>query len=119
MLGDKIKKYREAKKITQAEIAELLGVSPATVSKYEAGTLEPNIESIKKLSELFDVSIDELKEVFVRILSEMTRTSIKLVYVDKAEYKNNLYKDVCKEYVKDLNREINTVAKSIPNYLSR
>ena len=60
MLGDKIKKYREAKKITQAEIAELLGVSPATVSKYEAGTLEPNIESIKKLSELFDVSIDEL-----------------------------------------------------------
>ena len=62
---------------------------------------------------------NELKEVFVRILSEMTRTSIKLVYVDKAEYKNNLYKDVCKEYVKDLNREINTVAKSIPNYLSR
>ena len=60
MLGEKIKKYREAKKITQAEIAELLGVSPATVSKYEAGTLEPNIESIKKLSELFDVSIDEL-----------------------------------------------------------
>ena len=60
MLGDKIKKYREMKKITQAEIAELLGVSPATVSKYEAGTLEPNIESIKKLSELFDVSIDEL-----------------------------------------------------------
>ena len=60
MLGDKIKKYRETKKITQAEIAELLGVSPATVSKYEAGTLEPNIESIKKLSELFDVSIDEL-----------------------------------------------------------
>lgn len=62
---------------------------------------------------------NELKEVFVRILSEMKKTSIKLVYVDKAEYKNNLYKDVCKEYVKDLNREINTVAKSIPNYLSR
>ena len=50
MLGEKIKKYREIKGITQAEIAELLGVSPATVSKYEAGTLEPNIESIKKIS---------------------------------------------------------------------
>ena len=34
MLGEKIKKYREIKGITQAEIAELLGVSPATVSKY-------------------------------------------------------------------------------------
>ena len=60
MLGEKIKKYREIKGITQAEIAELLGVSPATVSKYEAGTLEPNIESIKKISELFEVSIDKL-----------------------------------------------------------
>ena len=60
MLGEKIKKYREIKGITQAEIAELLGVSPATVSKYEAGTLEPNIESIKKFSELFEVSIDKL-----------------------------------------------------------
>lgn len=60
MLGDKLKKYREAKNITQLEIAEIVGVSSATVSKYESGTLEPNIETIKKLSELFEVSIDEL-----------------------------------------------------------
>ena len=60
MLGEKIKKYREVKNIKQSEIADILGVSPATVSKYEAGTLEPSIESFKKLSELFEVSIDEL-----------------------------------------------------------
>ena len=46
--------------MTQVEIAESLGVKPATVSKYESGTLEPNIESLKKLAELFEVSIDEL-----------------------------------------------------------
>ena len=60
MLGEKIKKYREMKNIKQSEIADMLGVSPATISKYEAGTLEPSIESIKKLSELFEISIDEL-----------------------------------------------------------
>ncbi len=60
MLGEKIKKYREEKKITQVEVAEVLGVKPATVSKYEAGTLEPNIESLKKLAELFEISVDEL-----------------------------------------------------------
>ena len=60
MLGEKIKKYREEKKITQVEVAEILGVKPATISKYEAGTLEPNIESLKKLAELFEVSVDEL-----------------------------------------------------------
>lgn len=60
MLGEKIKKHREEKKITQVEVAEVLGVKPATVSKYEAGTLEPNIESLKKLAELFEISVDEL-----------------------------------------------------------
>lgn len=60
MLGKKMKKYREEKKMTQVEVAEILGVKPATISKYEAGTLEPNIESLKKLAELFGVSVDEL-----------------------------------------------------------
>ena len=60
MLGEKIKKYREEKKMTQMEVAEVLGVKPATISKYEAGALEPNIESLKKLAELFEVSVDEL-----------------------------------------------------------
>lgn len=60
MLGEKIKKFREEKKMTQIEIAEILGLKPATISKYETGILEPNIESLKKLAELFDVSIDEL-----------------------------------------------------------
>ena len=60
MLGDKIKAYREKRNMTQNEIAEILGVRAATVSKYEAGTLEPNIESIKKLSETFGITVDEL-----------------------------------------------------------
>ena len=60
MLGEKIKLYRENKKMTQLEIAEYLGVKPATISKYESGTLEPSIESLKKISELFGISIDDL-----------------------------------------------------------
>lgn len=60
MLGEKIKSYRESKNMTQNEIANVLGVKSATVSKYESGTLEPNIEALKKLSELFEVTIDEL-----------------------------------------------------------
>ena len=60
MVGEKIKTYRERKNMTQSEIAEILGVKPTTISKYEAGTLEPNIESLKKLSEIFEISVDEL-----------------------------------------------------------
>lgn len=50
MLGDKIKLYRENKKMTQNEVADVLDVSPATISKYESGALKPNIESLKKIS---------------------------------------------------------------------
>ena len=59
-LGDKIKKYREEKRMTQRDIAEILEVEPGTVSKYESGMLEPNIKSIKRLSETFGITIDEL-----------------------------------------------------------
>ena len=60
MLGDKIKIYREDKKMTQNDIANILDISAATVSKYESGALEPNIGSLKRLAELFEISIDEL-----------------------------------------------------------
>ena len=35
-VGNKIKEYRELNKMTQKDIAEILGVEPATISKYEA-----------------------------------------------------------------------------------
>ena len=38
-VGNKIKEYRELNKMTQKDIAEILGVEPATISKYEAGTI--------------------------------------------------------------------------------
>ena len=60
MLGEKLKLYREKHNMTQKEVAEILGVEPGTISKYELGMIEPNIESIKKLAEIFNVTIDEL-----------------------------------------------------------
>ena len=59
-IGNKIKQYRELNKMAQKDIAEVLGVEPGTISKYESGMIEPNIESIKKLAEIFKITIDEL-----------------------------------------------------------
>lgn len=60
MLGEKLKLYREKNNMTQKEVAEILDVEPGTISKYELGLTEPNIESIKKLAEIFNVTTDEL-----------------------------------------------------------
>ena len=59
-VGNKIKEYRGLNKMTQKDIAEILGVEPATISKYEAGTIEPSIESLKRLAETFNITVDEL-----------------------------------------------------------
>lgn len=90
MLGEKIKLYRESKNMTQNEIADVLGVKTATVSKYESGTLEPNIESLKKLAELFEVSIDELLKEDKFDISEINVLDI-LREQKEMRLKGNLY----------------------------
>ncbi|MCI8411205.1 MAG: helix-turn-helix transcriptional regulator [Clostridia bacterium] len=58
--GERIKYLREKNGFTQKDIATRLGVEPAAISKYELDMREPNIEAIKKLATIFNISIDYL-----------------------------------------------------------
>jgi len=58
--GSKIFKLRKAKHLTQAELAEILGVSDKTVSRWETGEGFPEISSLKSLAEALGVTVDEL-----------------------------------------------------------
>ena len=59
-IGEKIKELRKQKGWTQEELAEKLFVSRTAVSKWESGKGTPNIDSLKDISAIFAVSIDEL-----------------------------------------------------------
>ena len=59
-VGERIKYLREQKELTQKDVADKLGLEPAAISKYELDMREPNIEAIKTLSEIFNVSVDYL-----------------------------------------------------------
>ena len=59
-LGKRLKEYREKNNMTQKDIAEILEVEPGTISKYELDIIEPKIESLRRLSDTFNVSLDEL-----------------------------------------------------------
>lgn len=56
----RIKEFREDLKWTQKELAEKIDNSQRNVSNWENGSSEPDCESIVKLAEVLDVSIDEL-----------------------------------------------------------
>lgn len=73
-----LKYLRAQKKLSQAELAEKIGMSRSSVSAIENGKFQPGFDVLKKLSELFDVSIDSLIKV-----------NLASSFLDK-EQKNNL-----------------------------
>ncbi len=60
---------------------------------------------------------NDLKKVFSILLNKLIKNDIELIYLENEDYNVNLYKDVCREYVKDLNKEIINVKKLIPSEL--
>ncbi len=59
-IGPIITEKRKEKKITQQELADFIGVSKASVSKWETGQTYPDITSLPMLAAYFNVSIDSL-----------------------------------------------------------
>ena len=59
-IGSKIKAARIEKELTQEQVAELLGVSRQTISNWENEKSYPDIISVIKMSECYDVSLDYL-----------------------------------------------------------
>ena len=119
MLRDKIKLYRENKKMTQNDIANILEVSAGTVSKYESGALEPSIESLKRLSELFGISIDELlndeKEKF-----DVSKINVLDILREQKEMKlkGNLYHQTQVSFAYNTNHiEGNTLTEEQTRYI--
>ena len=58
--GTAIKQLREARKMTQAELAEIIGVSSKTVSKWETAKGLPDISLLQPLAEALGISVIEL-----------------------------------------------------------
>ena len=56
----KLQELRKQKGLTQEELAELLYVSRAAVSKWESGRGYPNIDSLKAIASCFSVTVDDL-----------------------------------------------------------
>lgn len=55
-----LKELRERKGITQSALSKIMQVSPSTVGMWEQGRREPDYDNLKKLANLFDVTIDYL-----------------------------------------------------------
>lgn len=59
-LGEKIKFLRSKESITQEEFAEKLNVSRSAIAKWETDNGTPDIANLKMISQMFEISIDDL-----------------------------------------------------------
>lgn len=59
-ISSRIKYLRNEHHLTQKELAKILNVKPTTISGWELGRNEPSIDTLKKLSSLFNVSTEYL-----------------------------------------------------------
>ena len=59
-VGEILKRFREEKKLTQEELAERVMVTRQAVSRWENGETQPNTDTLRLLSEIYDVSINTL-----------------------------------------------------------
>lgn len=55
-----IRRHREKRQITQADLANLLGVSVDTVRRYEYAVSEPRSTELRKMAEIFGCSLEAL-----------------------------------------------------------
>ncbi|MGM9636520.1 MAG: helix-turn-helix domain-containing protein [Eubacteriales bacterium] len=78
MISENIRKYRRERNITQEQMAQAIGISPQSVSKWECGDGYPDITLLPRIANYFGITIDTLmgnddtgpKEDFQRNIKE-------------------------------------------------
>jgi transcriptional regulator with XRE-family HTH domain len=59
-IGKRLAEIRKGKNLKQVELAELLNVSQQVISNIERGVTAPDIEQLKKMADLYNISLDQL-----------------------------------------------------------
>lgn len=82
-LAENIRKFRTDADLTQAKLADLVGVTRATVTQWETGWSQPRMGAVEKLSEVLGVSMSELVDGsnIKRVTGAITPTEPRKAYL--------------------------------------
>lgn len=100
-IGKLIADCRKNMKMTQVELANKLGVTYQAVSKWENGRGFPDIEMLKKISEIFCVDIDEILNGERKVKKEISNKKIFLICISIIIFLIISFVFICKVYLKN------------------
>lgn len=99
-IGSNIARIRRERKLTQEDIASFLGVTKASVSKWETGQSYPDIELLPRIATFFGISIDELMGYEPQMSRQELRDTCKLLRKAFAEESFDEVHEKCRELVR-------------------
>lgn len=101
--GDNFKRLRKQREITQEQVAEILGVSCQSVSRWELGVCYPDFELLPVIANCFEVTIDSL--LSNDDISKETDKKLFFEKLDVLDWRDieqlNLAKEYCHKYPAD------------------
>lgn len=89
--NEKLIKLRKASGLSQEELGDKLNVSRQTISKWELGETTPEMDKLGELSNLFEISIDELVKdnaIPNTIIKEIDQRKVESLYKDSQNVKS-------------------------------
>lgn len=102
-IGEKIKKLRKERKLTQNKLSEISGISESAIRKYEKGERIPKIDVIKKIAMALEVDISELITI-----PTFERSTVKLIPSQGDGINLTLFKQETEEKLDKILRKIST-----------
>ena len=99
-ISENIKKLRQSKGMTQEELADRLGVSFQSVSRWENGVSYPDIELIPEIACFFEVSTDVLMGIEKATVEQNLASDLKKIRMDEFNSKEEKL-----EYLREMHRK--------------
>lgn len=101
MIGERLKNLREERNLLQKDVASYLNITTSAYGFYEQGKRNPDMETIKKLADFFNVSADYLLGR-INIKNDFTNTKASL---DKNIEEQSRFKEVESKIIERLINE--------------
>ena len=58
--GERLRKYRTSKKMSQSELARMIGTNHSLIGKYERGAVIPKIDAVIRIAEVLNITVGYL-----------------------------------------------------------
>lgn len=92
--SENLRLQRQKKNLSQEELGNLIGVSGVTIMRYEKGTREPKLETIKKIANALKIPVSDLIDINSHIIDKATNRFISGKYPEEIETYGDIIDDI-------------------------